>query len=140
MNCFQHPQKPAVGNCTYCGRGLCQECLSVVESKLSCRGACQKEIARERRLLSLTESAAAQRSVVYETSGALQHRAFAFMAVFGTAMVAFGVIAFLGQMQVAGAVLVGLGAVFLINGFGMARAGRKFKKLAAESRTEGIST
>ena len=33
MNCFEHPQKPAVGTCTNCGRGLCKECTTVDEAE-----------------------------------------------------------------------------------------------------------
>lgn len=28
MNCFNHPQEPAVAQCTDCGKGLCPECAA----------------------------------------------------------------------------------------------------------------
>jgi hypothetical protein len=138
MNCFHHPQKPAVGHCTYCGRGLCKDCTAVVEGKPSCRGSCQEEIARERRLLANSESSLGQRTVIYETSSSIYQRNFAFTAAFGLAALAFGVFLIVGQMLIFGGILVVLAIVFLIHGLGMARAGRKFKALAAQGRDEGI--
>jgi Flp pilus assembly protein TadB len=140
MNCFQHTNKPAVGHCTFCGRGLCHECATVVDGKLSCRGSCQQEIARERRVLAQSETAITQRSVVYETSSGVYQRSFAFSAVFGMAALIFGIFMIVGRMPIAGAVVAAMGIVFLINGLGMARASKKFKKLAAEGRDEGLQT
>ena len=136
MNCFQHSQKSAVGHCTYCGRGLCQECATVVEGKLSCRGSCQEEIARERRLIVQSESSLNQRKVIYETSSGVYQRSFAFSAAFGLAMLGFGVFLIIEQIEIPGVILTVLGIVFLFHGLGMARAGKKFKALAAEGRGE----
>ncbi len=36
MNCFFHPDEPAVGICRHCGRGLCTECAAVVDDVLAC--------------------------------------------------------------------------------------------------------
>ena len=93
MNCFEHPQKPAHGTCTFCGRGLCRDCATVVQGKLSCRGKCEQEVARERQLLQKSERAMDQRSVVYETSGNMYHQAFAITAFFGLAFVFLGALA-----------------------------------------------
>jgi hypothetical protein len=134
MNCFHHPHKPAVGHCTHCGRGLCHDCATFVEGKLSCHGKCQEEIVRERRLLAQSETAMGQRAVVYETSSGVYQRSFAFSAILGLVFAILGVLALLGRIPIAGAVLLGLGVIFLINGVGMARASRKFKTLAAEGR------
>jgi hypothetical protein len=37
MQCFNHPDRPALGVCTHCQRGICAECLTVVEERLACR-------------------------------------------------------------------------------------------------------
>src|SRR5215475_1258680 len=91
MNCFEHPQKPAVGTCTNCGRGLCKECTTVVEGQLSCRGNCQTEITRKRQLFAKTERAAEDRAVIYGTSGKMYQQAFASTALFGLLFVAGGI-------------------------------------------------
>ena len=140
MNCFHHPHKVAVGQCTHCGRGLCQDCATLVEGKLSCHGNCQHEIMRERRLIAQSETAMGQRSVIYETSSGVYQRSFAFSAVLGIMFLVLGVLMLLGGMTVGGAILAGLGVVFLINGLGMARASKKFKTLAAEGRDSGSSS
>lgn len=37
MNCFHHPDRPAIGLCKYCQRGLCAECAAIVDDVLACR-------------------------------------------------------------------------------------------------------
>jgi hypothetical protein len=140
MNCFQHTQKPAVGHCTYCGRGLCQECTTVVDGKLSCRGSCQQEIARERLIMRGSETALSQRSVIYETSAKVQHRSFALGVTLGVLMIAIGVFLLLVQAPVAAGVILVLGIAFFMHGIAIGRAGKKFKSLAAESRNEGTNS
>jgi hypothetical protein len=140
MNCFQHPQKPAVGHCTHCGRGLCQDCTTIVEGKLACRGLCQQEVVRERRVFAETESSAGQRKVIYETSSNVYQRAFVFSGAFGILGIACGAMLFLGGLDIAGAVLIGLGLIFLVHGIGMGRAGKKFKALAAQAATQGTQS
>jgi len=36
MNCFYHPEKPAIGLCKYCQRGLCTDCAAIVDDVLAC--------------------------------------------------------------------------------------------------------
>jgi len=35
--CFYHPDKPAVGTCKYCQRGLCSDCAVLVDDVLACK-------------------------------------------------------------------------------------------------------
>ena len=37
MNCFYHPNTPAIGLCKYCQRGLCTECAAVIDDVLACK-------------------------------------------------------------------------------------------------------
>ena len=37
MNCFYHPEKPAVGICKYCQRGLCSDCAALIDDCLACK-------------------------------------------------------------------------------------------------------
>ena len=135
MNCFEHPQKPAVGMCTNCGRGLCKECTTVVEGLLSCRGACQNEITRKRQLMAKQERAADERAVVYGTSGKMYQQAFASTALFGLLFIVGGVFLLYGQNTLPGAILLGLGAMMAVRSSGLARAAKKYKSLT-ENRTE----
>ena len=38
MVCFHHPDKPAVGTCKLCQRGLCSDCAALVDDALACKG------------------------------------------------------------------------------------------------------
>lgn len=38
MNCAYHPEKPAIGLCKHCQRGLCPECAASVDDSLACKG------------------------------------------------------------------------------------------------------
>jgi hypothetical protein len=135
MNCFEHPQKPAVGTCTYCGRGLCKECVTVVQGKLSCRGSCQGEVGRLLQLVSNTERAEGDRSVVYGTAAKVYQQAFASTAFFGLLFVVLGVILLFTDIAIAGAILIALGMMLGFRGAGFLRAGKKYKALA-ENRAE----
>ena len=44
MNCYNHPDRSAVGVCLACGRGLCQDCAAEVVSFLACREHCEIEV------------------------------------------------------------------------------------------------
>ena len=37
MNCFYHPNKPAIGLCKYCLRGLCYDCAAHAGDSLACK-------------------------------------------------------------------------------------------------------
>lgn len=37
MNCFYHPDKPAIGLCKYCQRGLCSDCAAYAGDSLACK-------------------------------------------------------------------------------------------------------
>ena len=38
MICYYHPDKPAVGLCKYCQRGLCSACAAPAGDSLACQG------------------------------------------------------------------------------------------------------
>jgi hypothetical protein len=112
----------------------------VIEGKLSCRGSCQQEITRSRRILAETEATTSQRKTIYETSSKVYQRSFVFFATFGILQAAIGIMLVLSSAEIPGAVLIGLGLVFLINGIGMGRAGKKFKALAAQVANPGTQS
>lgn len=41
MNCYYHPEVPAVGVCKSCGRGICTACAAEVEHGIACRERCE---------------------------------------------------------------------------------------------------
>lgn len=44
MNCFNHPQNPAVGICKSCGKGLCVQCATELPNGLACEDACEDRV------------------------------------------------------------------------------------------------
>ena len=45
MNCFNHRERPALGVCKSCGKGLCEECLQEVPNGLACKAKCEERVA-----------------------------------------------------------------------------------------------
>jgi hypothetical protein len=46
MNYYEHNDRPAVGLCGRCLRGLCKDCAAQVGTLLACRGRCEDDVAR----------------------------------------------------------------------------------------------
>jgi hypothetical protein len=44
MNCFYHPDKPAIGLCKYCQRGLCTSCAAIVDDVIACKNRHEDEV------------------------------------------------------------------------------------------------
>lgn len=44
MNCFYHPDTPAIGLCKHCQRGLCSNCAALVEDSLACQNRHEEQV------------------------------------------------------------------------------------------------
>jgi len=44
MNCFYHRDKPAVGLCKHCQRGLCLDCAAIVDDVIACKDRHEEEV------------------------------------------------------------------------------------------------
>lgn len=44
MNCFNHHDKPAIGFCKSCCKGLCADCVVPLLNGLACRNACEDRV------------------------------------------------------------------------------------------------
>ena len=64
MKCFNHAAADAVGVFKHCNKGLCRECAVEVAGSLSCRGACEAQVALVNRLM----------AVVFAVGGAFYFR------------------------------------------------------------------
>ena len=58
MNCYYHPDVPALGVCKHCGRGLCHECAALVQDALACKDRHEEEVSA----LNLTARQAARQA------------------------------------------------------------------------------
>jgi hypothetical protein len=46
MNCYYHPNQPAVGICKHCQRGLCIACAADVDGSLACKDRHEGQVAQ----------------------------------------------------------------------------------------------
>ena len=44
MNCYNHPNKPAIGFCKSCCKGLCSDCATALPNGLACRNTCEDRV------------------------------------------------------------------------------------------------
>jgi len=44
MNCYYHPNKPAIGLCKYCQRGLCSDCAAHAGDSLACKDLHEQQV------------------------------------------------------------------------------------------------
>ena len=51
MVCYYHPDKPAVGLCKYCQRGLCSGCAAHAGDSLACKGLHEQQVVAMEALL-----------------------------------------------------------------------------------------
>lgn len=122
MNCFNHPELPALGICKSCGKGLCRECISEVPDGLACKNRCEDRVRFINRILDSNKQAltAANNQV---RSGAI------FIIVTGLIFCAFGFLPYFISGQ-KGALFLGIiGAVFVISGLFCLSAKAKYPDL-----------
>src|SRR5258706_12393362 len=50
MNCFYHPDKPALGICNHCQRGLCTDCVAVIDDVLACKNRHEDDVHMQEQL------------------------------------------------------------------------------------------
>ena len=44
LNCYYHPNQPAVGQCKHCQRGLCLDCATDVDGSLACKDRHEEQV------------------------------------------------------------------------------------------------
>lgn len=102
MNCFYHPEVSAIGVCKHCGRGLCGQCVAVVDDTLACKDRHEEKV-RAVNLLADRSAVQAKRA------GAGYVRNAVFYGLVGTLFAVFGAVQlrFLG-LQAVFFMLIGL--------------------------------
>ncbi|HSG41578.1 MAG TPA: hypothetical protein VLA72_00340 [Anaerolineales bacterium] len=83
MICFYHPDKPAVGLCKHCQRGLCSNCAVSVEDVLACKDRHENQV---HELLELTK----QDILKSKRAGSDYVRNTIFYGIVGILFTAFG--------------------------------------------------
>ena len=67
MHCARHDDRPAIGTCFWCQKGVCRECVEEVEGVFACGTACEP-LARNR-LRQLRATGSYYGSWIYDASG-----------------------------------------------------------------------
>jgi hypothetical protein len=122
MNCFFHPDRPALGLCKSCGRGLCPDCLAEVPDGLACKNRCEERVLLLNRMIDSNRQVLAV-SNVHVRSGMV------FTLAFGVLFCLFGFVPFFVYGQ-KGALFLGvMGVVFLVSGLLRLRPKARFPEL-----------
>jgi sulfite exporter TauE/SafE len=102
MICYNHPDRPAVGTCKHCHRGLCKECAVLVDDSVACRDRHEQQVASANLAMARTVLQA-------QRTGAGYMRSAVFYGLAGGAFAALGLIQyrFLG-LQAVFFILIGL--------------------------------
>jgi hypothetical protein len=83
MNCYYHPDRPAVGTCKHCQRGLCAEDAALVDDSLACKGRHEEQVRDINQLM--------QRNILQaKRVGSVYNRNAIFYFLVGAAFTAFG--------------------------------------------------
>lgn len=116
MNCFNHPDKSAVGFCKSCCKGLCPDCAAEVENGLACRNACEDRVSLINRIIDHNEKIIG--------SANAQMRSSALLAlIFGVLICAYGFLTLRTEEDAFNWFLVAMGLVFVI--YGVLRLSKK---------------
>ena len=118
MNCFNHPETPAVGICKACHKGLCIKCLVEVGEGLACKGACEANVEAINDLLHCGRQA-------YERTRRADKRDANFFFVVGVALLIFAAGVSVIEVPKVIAIYLGVsGAGFILGGILSLRSGR----------------
>jgi sulfite exporter TauE/SafE len=83
MNCYYHPNQPAVGLCKHCQRGLCIACAADVESSLACKDRHEEQVRAIETLTALNLLQAGRVGSVYRRNAVFYFLVGALFAGFG---------------------------------------------------------
>lgn len=83
MNCYYHPDIPAIGLCKHCQRGLCTECAAIVDDSLACKDRHEEQV-------SALEELAKQNIIKSKRAGSDYVRNTIFYGIVGVLFTAFG--------------------------------------------------
>ena len=83
MNCYYHPDRPAIGICKHCQRGLCAEDAALIDDSLACKGRHENEVRQMNQWM-------ARNILQSKRIGLVYNRNAIFYFLVGAAFTAFG--------------------------------------------------
>ncbi len=69
MNCFNHTDRPALGLCRSCSKGLCRECLTEVPDGLACKNQCEERVNLINKIINNNQKMISAANVQVRSSG-----------------------------------------------------------------------
>lgn len=90
MNCYNHPDRLAVGICKNCQKGLCRECAVDVGNGLACKDACEDEVRAINETLQRGKSAYQKTGKAYKRTAIIFGLVGGLFLLFGIVFIAFG--------------------------------------------------
>ena len=102
MQCYYHVGQQAVGTCVHCQRGLCKQCITLVDDRLACKDRHEPQV-------EIANGVLARAIVQAQRAGSAYLRNAVFYGLAGTLFAGFGLMQyrFLG-LQAVFFVLIGL--------------------------------
>jgi hypothetical protein len=83
MNCFNHADKPAIGFCKSCCKGLCADCAATLPNGLACRNACEDRVTLINQIIDNNQKVITAANVQVRSSGLFILLLGAMLCVFG---------------------------------------------------------
>ena len=109
MNCFNHPDKPAVGLCKSCCKGLCSDCAAALANGLACRNACENRVQLINQIIDSNETIIATANARMRSSGV-------FILILGACFCLFGVLPLIMSGNTNTLFMAAMGLPFVIYG------------------------
>ncbi len=110
MNCYNHPEYPAVGICKSCHKGLCKECAVDTGNGLACNTNCEEEVKAINELLTRGMKA-------YQKTGKAYKRMALIYGLMGFISLLLSILLFVKSKNYAAFMIIPLGVIFLIGAF-----------------------
>ena len=109
MNCFYHPESPAIGLCKSCLRGLCAECAADIHNGLACRNQCEDRARTINRMVDANPT-------VMATANTQLRRNMLFTLVAGVLFIVLGLTMGFEDTWLPGGIFAALGVAFIVRG------------------------
>ena len=123
MNCYNHQDRPAVGICKNCNKGLCRDCAVDVGNGLACKDSCEEEV---RAINDMTERG----KTAYHKASKAHNRNAIIYGLMGSVFLFWGIlVAAFSDDATAAFFLIPFGVIFLIGTFLSARSGRQIGQI-----------
>ena len=87
MNCFEHRDRPAVGICKNCQKGLCADCAADIGDGLACKDRCEQAVRDINEIVNRSKTA-------YQKAGKAHKGMGTFLAILAFIMAGFALFFF----------------------------------------------